>query len=266
MSFQWPFLLPLLAIVPLSAAALRRARAAPRAVRRPLHEPRRARVGRRRAARLAPLAPARPLLPGARRCTARADPAGGDGRSPQRERKRHPHHRQLGLDVREGRASHAAGGCPGSRAAVPRQASRSLPRRRRDVLLGGPGRRAADARPPGRARRGRLSVPRTRHGDRGRAREIRRARRAGARDGARRDRRGAGRRAGRRRLRTAGDRDPHALGRRPDSRDPPAVRGCPASDERQDPRLHGRPGDAGRASDVRSVRRPRARSSCRRTP
>ena len=176
MSFQWPLLLPLLAIVPLSVAAyvaLERRRAK-YAVRFTNLEVLAGVVDERRAWRrwLPPvlffMALAAALLA--------LTPAGSDGRRPQREGKRHPHHRQLGLDVREGRASHAARGCPGSRAAVPRQAPRSLPGRRRDVLLGGPGRRAADARPPGRTRRRRLPVPGTRDGDRRRAREVRRAR------------------------------------------------------------------------------------------
>ena len=202
MSFQWPLLLPLLAIVPLSVAAyvaLERRRAK-YAVRFTNLEVLAGVVDERRAWRrwLPPvlffMALAAALLA--------LSPPGSDGRRAQGEGKRHPHHRQLGLDVREGRASHPARGCPGSRAAVPRQAPRSVPGRRRDVLLGGSGRRAADARPPGRARRRRVPVPGTRDGDRRRAREVRRARRAGEREGARRDRRGAGGRAGGRRSRS----------------------------------------------------------------
>ena len=117
----------------------------------------------------------------------------GDGGGTPGEGERHPHHRQLGLDVREGRAADAPGRRAGSRAPLPRQASRlgtgsaSSPSRRKPQVVAP---LTLDRQVVRDASR--LSLSGTRHGDRRRSRQVRRA-------GARRHRRSTGadvRRAG----------------------------------------------------------------------
>ena len=157
-------------------ARLPQARAAAEQVRRPLHEPRRARGRRRQHALLAP--PRRPgALPARTRGAARRlraaehdaprRPGGGDDRARDR---------RLRLDAGGGRRADAARGGAAGRPRLHEGPAEALQGRRGRVLGDGRGGGAGDRRPAARDRRDRLPLPAARHRDRRRDRARRRGR------------------------------------------------------------------------------------------
>ena len=115
------------------------------ALRRHVHEPRRARVGRRRAL-AAPLRAARAVPARARRALRRARAAAPQHARRLRPGDGHPRRRRLGLDARDGREADPPRRGAGGRPHVPRARAEARARRPDRVLERAAGRRSADAR------------------------------------------------------------------------------------------------------------------------